>query len=279
MPGTLYVAATPIGNLDDASERLRQVLADCDGILAEDTRRTVRLLGHLGIQGCLTSLHDHNEAQRLESTLERLAAGQNLVLVSDAGTPLISDPGFRLVAAARQAGIEVIPVPGPSAMAAAISVAGLPSDRFLFCGFLPAKPRARREALSKLARESATLVFYEASHRVGEMLSDCAEIFGPERPAFLGREMTKQYEQYRNAGLGALARAVADGEVPRKGEFVLVVQGSTVQADQSAVDLDDLLRALLDELPPSAAARVAARVTGHRRRDCFDRAEALKNTG
>src|SRR5689334_16413347 len=182
-PGTLYVVATPIGNLGDLAPRALETLRTVDAILAEDTRRTRQLLGHFGVDKPLLALHEHNEAQLADTLVARLRAGESLALVSDAGTPLVSDPGFRLVRAARAAGVRISPLPGPCAFVAAMSVAGLPSDRFVFEGFLPAKASARRERLAQLAAESRTLVFYESAHRIEEALSDLAAVFGEARPA------------------------------------------------------------------------------------------------
>ncbi|HRO28513.1 MAG TPA: 16S rRNA (cytidine(1402)-2'-O)-methyltransferase, partial [Luteimonas sp.] len=192
--GVLHVVATPIGNLGDLSPRAQAVLGAVDAICAEDTRHTRHLLAQFGIATPLLALHEHNEGEVVQRLVARLLAGESLALVSDAGTPLVSDPGFRLVRAAREAGVRVSPVPGPSALVAALSVAGLPSDRFAFEGFLPAKASARRERLLALAGEPRTLIFYESSHRIGDMLADAAAAFGGERRAVLARELTKLFE-------------------------------------------------------------------------------------
>lgn len=267
---TLFVVATPIGNLDDLSPRARQVLDEAELIAAEDTRRTKRLLSHFGIKTPLYALHDYNEAARVSHLLERLADGQTVALVSDAGTPLISDPGFRLVTAAQQQGIRVSPVPGASALLAALSVAGLPTDRFVFEGFLPARPAARRKRLEALTGESRSLVFFEAVHRIGDSVADLARAFGPERRAFLGREMTKLHEQCVAATLGELRERLADGSIATKGEFVLVVEGgSPSDAPTVNVDLELLLRELDALLPGRQAAELAARICGRKRNEMY----------
>lgn len=274
--GSLYVVATPIGNLEDLSPRARATLSACDRVAAEDTRHSGRLLNHCGIDRPLVSLHEHNEARATGELLKRLDGGERIALISDAGTPLISDPGYRLVREARARGIDVIPIPGPSALIAALSVAGLPTDAFLFSGFLPARARARRAALAALAGNASTLVFYESSHRIGAMLADCAGELGGERAAFIGREMTKLHEQYRAGRLDELRRAVDAGEIPARGEFVVIVGGC---ADPPGVDQERaaaLIRVLLAELAPAQAARLAAAYTGLSRRECYALAQHVK---
>ncbi len=266
--GALHIVATPIGNLDDLGPRAQAVLAGVDVIAAEDTRHTGALLGHLGIRAEQTSLHEHNEAERIPHLVARLVAGATVALVSDAGTPVLSDPGFRLVVAAHEAGIRVVPVPGPSAITAALSAAGQPTDRFLFAGFPPAKSRARRNWLQDLADQPATLVLFESCHRLARTLADLAAIFGTERPATLCRELTKRYETVHRATLGALVEFVASDPDQRRGEVVLVVAGGTPQSQRSA-DLATVLDALLPELPPARAAAVAARLTGQPRKVAY----------
>ena len=266
---TLHVVATPIGNLGDLSPRAREVLADVAAVCAEDTRRSGQLLAHFGIDTPLLALHEHNEQQLAERLVARLLAGDSLALVSDAGTPLVSDPGYRLVRAARAAGIRVSPVPGPSALSAALSVAGLPSDRFAFEGFLPAKASARRERLGELAGEARTLVFYESSHRIDESLADLRVAFGDGRPAVLARELTKLFETVLDGSLADLhARVVADPD-QRKGEFVLVVQGRGEDADATLVEGLRVYAILARHLPPSAAAKLAAEITGASRKALY----------
>ena len=264
MSGTLFVVATPIGNLDDLAPRARKTLEAVDLIAAEDTRRTGRLLSHFGIETRLLSLHEYNEDALAATLIDRLLDGTSIALVSDAGTPLLSDPGYRLVAAAREAGIAVSPIPGPSGVTAALSVAGLPTDRFCFEGFLPAKAKARLDALRGLAHEPRTMVFFESVHRCGDTLAALAEVFGADRPAFLARELTKLHEQCLRAPLGDLAEQFRTGMIPPKGEFVIVVGGSSdTRLTSSAVDR--LLIELADKLPPKDVARSVARATGEKR--------------
>jgi 16S rRNA (cytidine1402-2'-O)-methyltransferase len=270
MSGTLFVVATPIGNLEDLSPRARQTLADVDLIAAEDTRHTGRLLSHFGVETRLLALHDHNETDRAERVIRELAAGRSVALVSDAGTPLISDPGYRLVKAAHEAGINVSPIPGPSAMIAALSVAGLATDRFCFEGFLPAKKKGRRDALAGLANETRTMVFYESVHRIADSLADMVAEFGHGRSAFLGREMSKMHEQCISTTLGELARQVMDDEITQKGEIVVVVAGGD-QVTSSAIDSDSLLHDLAALLPKKEAARIVAKATGEKRNALYQR--------
>ena len=274
MPGTLYVVATPIGNLADLTPRAREVLASVALIAAEDTRHTRQLLQSCGIGTALTSLHEHNEAQKSAELVARLAGGESIALVSDAGTPLVSDPGFDLVAAARRAGISVVAIPGACAAIAALSVAGLPTDRFVFEGFLPAKTAARSERLEQLAREGRTLIFYEAPHRLGEVLHDMTRIFGAERNASISRELTKRFETTYSGTLAQLSDAATLDSDMSRGEIVIVVSGAPAASPALEFDSEALLRALLEELSPSQAAKVAAHVTGLRRSDLY--AVALK---
>lgn len=268
-PGTLHVVATPIGNLGDLSPRAQQTLRDVAAICAEDTRHTRRLLAHFGIEAELVALHEHNEQQQAGRLVHRLQAGESLALVSDAGTPLVSDPGFRLVRAAREAGIRVSPVPGPSALAAALSVAGLPSDRFVFEGFLPAKAGGRRERLQQLAGEPRTLIFYESSHRIAETLEDMAQAFGPHRHAALARELTKLFETVLDGPLSALAERVRKDPDQRKGEFVLVVEGAGEDGEAVLAEGRRVYGLLAAHLPPSKAARLAADLTGAPRKALY----------
>ncbi|WP_037074286.1 16S rRNA (cytidine(1402)-2'-O)-methyltransferase [Pseudoxanthomonas suwonensis] len=266
---TLHVVATPIGNLGDLSPRAQQVLREVAAICAEDTRRSAQLLGHFGIGTPLLALHEHNEQQMAERLVARLLAGESLALISDAGTPLVSDPGYRLVRAARQAGVRVSPVPGPSALIAALSVAGLPSDRFAFEGFLPAKASARRERLAALAGEPRTLVFYESAHRIDESLADLCAAFGDDRPAVLARELTKLFETVLDGDLASLHERVLADENQRKGEFVLVVQGVGEDTDAKLAEGRRVHAILAKQLPPSAAARLAAEITGAPRKALY----------
>ena len=271
--GVLYVVATPIGNLDDLSPRARATLAAVAVVAAEDTRHSGTLLSHFGIKTKLVSLHDHNEAERAPALVARLLAGEDVALVSDAGTPLISDPGFDLVRAARTAGIRVTPIPGASALVAALSVSGLPTDRFVFEGFLPAKAAARRERLESLKSESRTLVFYESVHRLQESLADMAQAFGAERRAVLARELTKLHEGVREAPLSELARWAGEDPAAGKGEVVLMVAGAAEAA--SALPAEQVLKALLKELPVKQAASLAAEITGAKKNELYDLALTL----
>lgn len=267
--GTLFVVATPIGHLGDISPRALETLRNVVAICAEDTRRSGQLLAHFGIATPLLALHEHNEDAIAQKIVARLLAGESLALVSDAGTPLVSDPGFRLVRAARAAGVKVSPVPGASALIAALSVAGLPSDRFAFEGFLPAKASARRERLRALADEARTLIFYESSHRIDETLADMAQAFGGARAAVLARELTKLFETVLDGTLAELhARVLADAD-QRKGEFVVLVQGAGEDADAKVHEGRRLYARLKEHLPPSTAAKLAAELSGAPRKALY----------
>ena len=269
LTGTLWVVATPIGHLDDLSPRATDTLRRAALIAAEDTRHSRPLLAHYGIATALTALHEHNEREAVAALLARLAAGDDVALIADAGTPLISDPGYRLVRAARSAGFRVSPVPGACAAIAALSVAGLASDRFVFEGFLPAKPAARHARLQALASESRTLVFYESSHRIEESLAALATVFGAEREAVLARELTKRFETVLALPLGELATRVASDADQRRGEFVLLVAGHAEEEDERLPEGRRVFALLRDELPPARAARLAAAITGAPRRALY----------
>jgi len=278
-PGTLFVVSTPIGNLADLGSRARDVLRDADLLLAEDTRHTAQLLRSCGIartHGELESLHEHNERDRAPFIVERLRAGASVAVVSDAGTPLVSDPGAALVSAAVAAGVPVVAVPGPCAAIAALSIAALPAGRFAFEGFLPSKAAARQRVLQELAGEARTLVFYEAPHRVRESLDDLAAALGEERPAAVAREITKKFETVYRGTLGSLARQAATDPDMERGEIVLVVQGASQAAAANDADADRVLRVLLAELPVSQAAKLAAQLTGRPRKELYDRALRLR---
>lgn len=267
--GTLFVVATPIGNLGDLSPRALETLKTVAAICAEDTRHTRQLLAHFGVDKPLVALHEHNEGEAAGPLVARLLAGESLALVSDAGTPLVSDPGFRLVRAAREAGIAVSPVPGASALVAALSVAGLPSDRFLFEGFLPAKANARRERLAALALEPRTLIFYESSHRIEDALDDAVAAFGAERRAVVARELTKLFETVLDGSLADLVQRVRADPNQRKGEFVLLVHGAGDDADARIIEGRRLYAKLSEHLPPSTAAKVAAEWSGAPRKTLY----------
>lgn len=277
-PGRLEVVATPIGNLGDLSSRAREVLAAADLIAAEDTRRTGQLLNAIGVSAALVSLHDYNEDARLEPLLQQLLAGKVIALVSDAGTPLLSDPGFGLVRAAAAAGIEVRAVPGASAITAALSIAGLATDRFAFEGFLPSRAGERRALLARLAAETRTLVFFEAPHRIASALEDLARSFGDQRAAVVTRELTKMHESvYRGTlqQLSAMAREDADFA---RGEITVVVAGAAPERAAGADNalLTRALQLLLQELPPARAAAIAAQLAGATRSDAYALALQLR---
>jgi len=278
-PGTLYVVATPIGNRQDISERAVAVLQDVDLIAAEDTRHSARLMEFLGVKSRLTSFHDFSSERRLHDLIERLLAGNSLALISDAGTPGISDPGYELVKLARTNGIPVIPVPGPSALVAALSVSGLPGNRFVFEGFLPAKRKARRTALGRLVEEQRTLVFYESPHRIVETLEDMSEILGGQRQLYIGRELTKKFETSYLASLSECLNWVKLDSYQQKGEFVLVLAGDSGATPKSRQLREGMkvLAILADELPLNKAARLAAQISGAPRNALYQ--AALKDAG
>ncbi len=275
-PGTLYVVATPLGNLADITYRAVQVLQGVDLIAAEDTRHSAMLLRHYGIDTPMISLHEHNEPLRAEKLITRLLRRESIALISDAGTPLISDPGYRLVRAARAAGIRVSPIPGPSAITAALSAAGLPTDRFLFEGFLPARSTVRERRLQALADETRTLVFYEASHRIAASLNDMRRCLGGKRRAVLARELTKTFETLHGDSLEALCQWIEADANQRRGEFVVVVEGAK-EAPSARLQLDNrqILSLLLSELPVKSAVRVVAKLTGEKKNTIYEMALAL----
>jgi len=258
--GRLYVVGTPIGNVDDLSARARDVLAKADVIAAEDTRHTRGLLSRIGVESKLIAYHEHNETERVPQLLDELARGKSVALVSDAGTPLISDPGWRLVHAARAAGIAVVPIPGPCAAVAALSVAGLPTDHFVFEGFLPRRDSARAERLESLKHEPRTIVLYEAVHRIAATLSALCDTFGGERRAAIARELTKTHEQVVTSTLAELAASL-DSTIPLLGEFVIVVAGATAVAPDEA-EARRVYELLVTELAPDKALKLTAAVTG-----------------
>jgi 16S rRNA (cytidine1402-2'-O)-methyltransferase len=274
-PATLWVVATPIGNLEDFSARARRVLGEVDLVLCEDTRHSGRLLAAFGIQARLAPLHEYNEARATDGLVARLAAGESMALISDAGTPLLSDPGFRLVRAAAAAGIAVRPVPGPSALLAALSVAGMPTDRFSFEGFLPARAAARRSALDSLAAEKRTLVFFEAGNRLAEFLGDASAALGGEREAVVARELTKLHETLYRGTLAALAEGLAADSDAQRGEIVVLIAGRATAPEGDEAELARMLPLLLEELPPSRAVRVAAKLCGVPRRRAYKLALSL----
>ena len=275
-PGTLFVVATPIGHLDDLSTRARHVLAGVAVIAAEDTRHSRKLLDHYEIPTPLLAYHEFNEPEAAPALIKRLQDGQDVALISDAGTPLISDPGYRLVNLAMSAGVTVVPIPGPSAPICALSACGLPVNRFAFEGYAPEKAEARRKYLEGLAAETRTLVFLEAPHRIGKLLADCVAVFGAARPATLARELTKKFETIKRDTLGGLRQWLEDAPEQRQGEFVVIVQGAPAHPEPAAAESERVLRVLLQHLSVKDAAAVAAELTGGRRNELYDLAVRLK---
>ena len=265
----LYVVATPIGNLEDISYRAVRILSEADLIAAEDTRHSRVLLSHYNITTAVLALHEHNEEQVKGRILERITKGEAIALISDAGTPLISDPGYRLVRAAREAGLAVFSVPGPSAITAALSVAGLPPDRFTFEGFLPSKAVARRKKLEALCRETRTMVFFESSHRIELAIGDMTEVFGGQRMAAVCRELTKKFETVMRSPLLEIGKKLAQDRNQSRGEFVVVVDGHEGSEDEAFSNAYAMAVALLEYLPASQAARVAAKLNDVPRRDVY----------
>ena len=266
-PGSLYVVATPIGNLDDMSVRALKVLREVTLIAAEDTRHSSRLMQHFGISTPLAACHEHNERDEGSRFITRLLAGDDVALISDAGTPLISDPGYHLVRQARAAGIPVGPVPGACALIAALSAAGLPSDRFIFEGFLPAKAVGRKARLEQVKEEPRTLILYEAPHRILECLQDMEQVFGADRPALLAREITKTFETLKGLPLGELRAFVEADSNQQRGECVVLVAGWTPPEDEDVIGAEArrILDLLLEEMPLKRAAALAAEITGVRK--------------
>lgn len=269
--GCLYVVATPIGNLGDISARAINILKTVDYVAAEDTRHSARLFEHFNITTPLIAYHDHSDTKRLEKIHRFLAEGKTVALVSDAGTPLVSDPGYQLVKSAREQGIPVSPVPGASAMVAALSVAGLPSDRFIFEGFLPTKPTARQLYLTRVSREPRTLIFYESTHRLLDSLADMLAIFGVDRQAVIAREMTKTYETISHGTLEALLRFSNQDNNQQRGEFVVLVAGYKKRDDEKVIDAkaEQTMQVLLKELSVKQAAAIGAKLTGLKKRDLY----------
>lgn len=270
-PGTLYVVATPIGNLGDMVPRAVETLQTVALIAAEDTRHSARLLSHFDIKTPCIAYHDHSDEQRTEQLIARMKAGDSIALISDAGTPLVSDPGYRLVRSARQAGIQIVPVPGACAMIAALSAAGLPSDRFAFEGFLPAKQVARCAQLQALAADPRTLIFYEAPHRILETLQDMAQVFGAGREVVMARELTKTFETIKGDKVGDLAAWVERDSNQQRGEIVLLVHGAPKPENEAMTpEQMHIMNVLLDELPVKQAAAIGAKLTGLKKNFLYD---------
>lgn len=272
---SLQVVATPLGNLEDISQRALDALRHADVVACEDTRHTRRLCERYGIGAALLPLHEHNENQAAEKVIALLAEGKRVALVSDAGTPAISDPGARAVAAVRAAGFRVVPLPGPSAAVTALSAAGLPDARFLFAGFLPTKAAARRAEIARLAAVPAALVFYEAPHRIEETVADLAATLERQRTLVVARELTKLFEQIESMPLGDAPAWFAADDNRRRGEFVLIVSGPPPRQGIDA-EAERVLGLLLDELPVKQAAKLAAAITGAPKNDLYQRALELK---
>ncbi len=274
--GVLYVVATPIGNLEDITGRARRLLAEVDLIAAEDTRHSRKLLQHLGVDTPMCAYHDHNEHAAATGIVKKIMQGGDVALISDAGTPLIHDPGYELVKQAHQLGIKVVPVPGASAVITALSVSGLPTDRFVFEGFLPEKQMARRRRLQDLARQSRTLVFYEAPHRILSFMQDSVAAFGADRRACLARELSKYYETVRNDTLAKLCQCLHSEQIPCKGEFVIVVQGNTKVQGPEEQEAVRILKILLQAGPLKQAAALTAEITGLKKNELYKLALDLK---
>ncbi len=276
--GTLYVVATPIGNLADMSPRAIETLKSVDCIAAEDTRHSAPLLQHFMIGTKTIALHEHNERERTANLLERLQAGESIALISDAGTPLINDPGYFLVREVRKAGIRVVPIPGPCALIAALSVSGLPTDKFCFEGFLPAKSKNRKNQLELLRQETRTIIFYETPHRILESLEDMLQVFGGEREVVIARELTKMFETVYSATLSELVDWVRNDANQQRGEIVLMMKGAeTVPAETGVISVDHILTILLADLPLKQAVELAGKMTGKRKNDIYQRALELKD--
>ncbi len=275
MSAQLFVVSTPIGHLDDITYRAIDVLKSVSVIAAEDTRTSAQLLKHFGIQTPLTACHDHNESNKIDLLIDRLKNGENMALISDAGTPLISDPGFKFVRAAQENGIRVIPVPGACAAIAALSSVGLPSDRFSFEGFLPSKQSQRLLILEKLKDETQTMIFYEAPHRILDSVQDMANVFGADRPVGFAREITKTFETIKKMTLGELHAFIAGDHNQQKGEIVLVIGGAVEEKDLDQEKLDQLLLRLLQDLSVKAASQLAADLTGVKKKGAYQRALEL----
>lgn len=277
MSAQLFVVATPIGHLDDITYRAIEVLKSVSIIAAEDTRTSAQLLRHHNISTPLIACHEHNESNKIDILIERLLKGENMALISDAGTPLISDPGFKLVRAAQEHNIRVIPVPGACAAIAALSSVGLPSDRFSFQGFLASRQSQRLIQLNKLKDETQTLIFYEAPHRILESVKDMAQVFGADRPVGFAREITKTFETIKKMPLADLVEFIESDRNQQKGEIVLVVGGATQEKDLEQEKLDQLLTRLLQDLSVKAASQLAADLTGVKKKIAYQRALELSD--
>ena len=278
MTAQLFVVATPIGHLDDMTFRAIDILKSVSIVAAEDTRQSAQLFKHYNISTPLTACHDHNESNKIEQLIQKLLNGENIALISDAGTPLISDPGFKLVRAAQQHGIRVTPVPGACAAIAALSAVGLPSDRFSFEGFLPSKASQRISQLEKLKDETQSLIFYEAPHRILACIKDMMQVFGEDRPVGFAREITKTFETIKKMTLKELVTFIENDHNQQKGEIVIVIGGATTEKEIAQDQLDDLLKRLLQDLSVKAASQLAADLTGVKKKVAYQRALELTQT-
>lgn len=275
---TCYVVATPIGNIEDWSPRAIATLKTVDLIFAEDTRHSAKLMQLFSIATPMRSLHDHNETDRIDEILNLLNDDKSIAIISDAGTPLISDPGFKVVRALREHEQKVIPIPGVSALITALSVSGIATDRFSFEGFLPAKSSGRKSKMDALRKDPRTLIFYESSHRIIEMLKDAISVFGADRYAFIGREMTKHYESYISNTLEELLAYYQTHSDEQRGEYVVVIEGSSVEVEQSeGIDLNELLTILLAELPLKQAVSIAMKITKLSKNHIYQTALTIQN--
>lgn len=271
--GKLYIVATPIGNLQDISQRAIDILKTVDCIAAEDTRYSQYLLTHFAIKTPLISLHEHNESERLEQLINRLQQGESIALISDAGTPLISDPGYLIVREVRKVGIQVVPVPGACAAIAALSASGLPTDRFVFEGFLPVKTKSRVARLMALQAEERTIIIYEAPHRILDLLQEMHDVFGEDRPVVLARELTKVYETIKSGALKEIIDWVEQDSNQQRGEIIVLVEGvQVISSQENKVSTDKVLAILLEVLPLKSAAEIAAKITGERKNELYQRA-------
>jgi len=268
--GTLYVVATPIGNLDDVSDRMRHTLATVSKIAAEDTRRTKRLLSHIDVDTPCFSFHDHNERQKLDWIVQLLELGESVALVSDAGTPLISDPGYPLVSELRKRNMKVVAIPGPCAFVTALSIAGLPTDRFVFEGFLPSKSSARLAYLKAIVQETATSIFYESSHRIKDCIADIAEVFGAERKIVVARELTKTFETLLEGTAPEIVNILSEDPNQSKGEFVVLIKGAEKKKRLISPESEKLALLLAENLPGKKAAKIVSQMYGDKKNQIYD---------
>ncbi|REL30724.1 16S rRNA (cytidine(1402)-2'-O)-methyltransferase [Thalassotalea euphylliae] len=276
VPGTLYVVATPIGNLGDMTQRAIDVLGQVDLIACEDTRHTQKLLTAFSVKAKTFSLHDHNERQRQEQIANWLEEGKSIALVSDAGTPLISDPGFHIVRGLKQQSLPVVPVPGACAAITALSVAGLPTDRFAFEGFLPSKSGARQKVLGELKNETRTMIFYDAPRRALDTLQDIVEVMGAERQVVIARELTKTFETIKADSAGNFVDWLSQDPNQLKGEMVLMIEGYQPEPDSISPEVEKTLKLLIKELPPKKACAIAAEIYGLKKNKLYDLTLAMK---